>query len=127
MWCKCELLSGVNVGCLNIPYSNTPLGGLRIRIKISDDYIDFMNSSIDDVFILIKAIDDNRASVYEKLSITDGGIVVDVQDSTKLSFSVTPKMLDKANNKLYYQMFLKEDNKTYYLMKGEFIYQQNFN
>lgn len=127
MWCKCKILEGVNIGCLNIPYNNTQLGTFYIRVKKDGEYIDFVSPSIEDVFLLIKTVDDNRASVYEKLSLSNGGLVIDIDDSTRFVVSTTTKMLNKSNNKLYYQMFIKEDGNSYPIMKGGFIYQQNYN
>lgn len=127
MWCKCEILKGVNVGCLNIPYSSTNKGDYCIRIKKDGDYLNFNNATIEDVFIIIKKVDDDRAVVFEKLSLINGGVVVDIDDSTRIKIAVTGKMLDKSLNNLYYQMFIKEEDKVYFIMKGTFIHEKNYN
>lgn len=125
-WCEsCSIIKPTKLGCLNIPFSNK--NGENIftikEIVINGDKVDFSNPDIEDAFMIIKKIDDNKANIFETLSLVDGDMVVGL-DGHELSISFSQKLLDYSQC-LYYQFFLKESGKNYPLFKGELI-NQNF-
>lgn len=126
MWCNCTQVPNVNMGCLNIPYSPLPQNNISIRIKLRDEYIDFASPEIEGVFIIVKKFNDTNSSEFTRLSIPNGYLTVDSNNSQFIRISFDDKMNDYIGNTLYYQMFMKLDGMIYPLAYGEFIKEKTF-
>lgn len=126
MWCKCVEVPRINLGCLNIPYSILSQNKVSLRVKLKDNYVDFNIDTINDVFILVKKINDVNSNVFTRLSINNGYIEVDTNNSTFIRIGFDDLMISYIGSSLYYQMFMVVEGLVYPLLYGQFVKEKTF-
>ena len=126
MWCDCVQISSNNIACLNIPYNSSNLDFYKLGVDFLGTSIEWDNPDIEDAFFILKEVDDIRALTFTELSISNGGLVIDIADNHKLEIRPNLDMQAFNGNFLYYELYIKELGKNYIILRGKFLNEKTF-